>query len=486
MKKILCLFLSISMLVCIGGCQSKSTEETGIANTLEVTVDAEKEYLENLPEKDYDGYEFTVLCTTQTENFYNVSEYNADLIESSVYSRNVTVKDKYNVDFWFESLNGNRGGMSDFQSRVRNATMSGSGGYDAVVAQCYYMLPLASEGHLRNLNDSDYFHFDMPWYNDNINKNGVINGKLYGASGSYIMSQISYAMGMFFNKVYYENNQFEDDLYELVRNKEWTYEKLYQMSADYYVDSNNNTVRDESDIFGYVYHLHGIEASIVGSDCPIVEFDSSGMPNIDNYYDQHLIDVFEDYFRYYNNSRGVWLNKPDAGPTTSLGEGRALFASAQLGMMVDCAQLRNSSYEYGIVPMPLYDTEQEDYFSYTMRWELFYIPSNVDFERSAIVLEYLNYTSEKIVVPAYWETALNERAADTSDDSQMLHLIKDTLYYDFASFFGMEMGGIYRDPTGVGGIPTLIENGNSGIASWWNSGKEKFSSSLDDIIKKYS
>ena len=326
----------------------------------------------------------------------------------------------------------------------------------------------------------------MPWYNANINKNGVINGNLYGASGSYIMSQISYAMGMFFNKVYYENNQFEDDLYELVRNRQWTYEKLNQMAADYYVDSNNNTLRDENDIYGYVYHLHGIEASIVGSDCPIVEFDENGTPTIDNYYDQHLIDVFEDYFKFYNNSRGVWLNKPDAGPTTYLGDGKALFASAQLGMMVDCPQLRNSSFEYGIVPMPLYDEAQEDYLSYTMRWELFYIPSNVDFERSAIVLEYLNYTSEKTVVPAYWETALNERAADTSNDSEMLHLIRDTLYYDFASFFGMEMGGIYRDPTGVGGIPTLIENGNSGIASWWNSGRDKFAASLEDIIKKYS
>ena len=202
MKRLLCLILTVSMLACAVSCQSKGDEETETENTTAVTVDAEKEYLDNLPDRDYGGYEFTVLCTTQTENFYNVDEYSADLIETSVYSRNVNVEEKYNIGFWFESLNGNRGGMGDFQSRVRNATMSGSGGYDAVVAQCYYMLPLASEGHLRNLNDSEYFHFDMPWYNDNINKNGIINGKLYGASGSYIMSQISYAMGMFFNKVY--------------------------------------------------------------------------------------------------------------------------------------------------------------------------------------------------------------------------------------------------------------------------------------------
>ncbi len=485
MRRLLCGFLLLLLSVgLISGCHTEGV--SGDTTTGEQTTEPGTEEIV-FPERDYGNFEFKVLCTTQTENFYNVEENQEELIPSAVYVRNSMAQERYAVSFWFDSLNGNRGGMSDFQSRVRSATLAGEGkGYDAVVAQCYYMLPLATEGILQDLNSSGYLNLDRSYYNANINGNGVINGKLYGASGSYIMSQISYAMGMFFNKNLYANQQYEDNLYDLVRNREWTYEKLREMTANYYVDANENDSRDEGDQYGYVYHLHGIEASIVGSDCPIVEYDTDGTPSIDNYYDAHLLEVFEAYFKYYNNSRGVWLNKPDWGPTESLGEGKALFASAQIGMMVDCEPLRNSSYDYGILPMPLFDSEQETYYSYTMRWELFYIPTNADFERSAIILDYLNYASEEKVVPAYWETALNKRAADSSDDSEMLHLIRDTLYYDFASFYGMEMGGIYRDPTGTGGIPTLIEDGNSGIAAWWQSGKERFAQCLKDILQKYS
>ena len=97
MKKLLCLLLAVSSLMCIAGCRSKDTE--GQKETVAVTVDAEKEYLANLPERDYSGYEFTVLCTTQTENFYNIAEYNSELIPSAVYSRNLSVQEKYDISF---------------------------------------------------------------------------------------------------------------------------------------------------------------------------------------------------------------------------------------------------------------------------------------------------------------------------------------------------------------------------------------------------
>ena len=165
---------------------------------------------------------------------------------------------------------------------------------------------------------------------------------------------------------------------------------------------------------------------------------------------------------------------------------RDFFASAQLGVMVDCAELRGSQYEYGVVPHPLFDEEQDNYLTYTMRWELFYIPLNANSERSAIITDYLNYTTEKIVVPAYWETALNSREADAPDDSEMLHLVRDSLYYDFATFYTDELGGIYHGPTGKGGIVELIKNNNEGLSQWWRSNKTKFQTSLENVLTNYS
>ena len=493
MKRFITLFLATCMLLSLVACSNGKEDETDdVGNmTVAVTEDAEKVYLENLPERDYDGYEFMLLCTTQTENFYNIDTdtMNDSGINKSVYERNIMVEDKYGVEFVYDSLSGNRNDQKAFASRVTNSAMAGAEGYDLVVAQCYYMLPLAASGILADLNTSEYLHWDMPWYSSDINDNGIINGKLYGASGSYVMSQISYAMAMFYNKQFYANEKFEEgDIYELVRNKQWTFEVFNKMSKNYYTDVDNSQDKNDGDIFGYVYNWHGIEASVVGSDVPIVEFDADGMPTIDNYYNERTIEVFNAYFDYYNYSKGVYGGVNiygDSKPTEVLGGGKALFASAQLGMMVDCAQLRGSEYDYGVVPMPLFDEEQENYLTYTMRWELFYIPTNVDFERSAIVLEYLNYTTDKVVVPEYWNEALSTQQANTEEDSEMLALIKDRLYYDFTSFYGMEMGGIYRDPAGNGGIITLIEQGNSKLSSWWNSNVDTFRTSLDSVIENY-
>lgn len=487
MKRIILLILTLGMLLSLTACADKEDIVDDTVSTVEVTDDAEKAYLESLPERDYGGQDFNILCTTNTEGFYKVQEMSSESIPNSVYKRNVAVEDKYGVKLVYESMEGNRSGSNAFQTRVHNSVMASDDGFDLIVGQCYYMLPLAAEGSLMNLKETEYLHWDMPWYSSNINDNGIINGKLYGASGSYIMSQISYAMGIFFNKQMYADQNFaEGDIYELVRNKEWTYEVFYGMCADFYSDLNNSGQSDDGDLFGYVYNVHGIEASIVGSDCPIVEYDAQGTPTIDNYYNDHLIDVFTSYFDFYNYSAGVKGYSGDDDPTIQLGAGKALFANAQLGMMVDCAQLRSSQYDYGIVPVPMYDSEQENYLTYTMRWELFYIPTNADMEKSSIILEYLNYTTEKHVIPAYWDEALNLRAADAPDDSEMLYLIRDCLYYDFASFYGMEMGGIYRDPTGQGGIVTLIEQENDGLSGWWSSGVSSFKLRLKQVIKNYS
>jgi hypothetical protein len=49
----------------------------------------------------------------------------------------------------------------------------------------------------------------------------------------------------------------------------------------------------------------------------------------------------------------------------------------------------------------------------------------------------------------------------------------------------MEMGGIYRDPTGQGGIITLIEKGDDGLSGWWSSGRNSFKLRLKQVIKNY-
>ena len=477
MKKFLFLALIFCMVLPLAACGGKDDDGTQTTPPGQDSQGTGDTYLDSLPSVDYDMYEYQVLCTTQTEGFYNVTVEDQDPVSSSVYERNAAVEAKYNVIFKYTSMDGNNTGKEAFATAIRTSCQLDKG-YDLIVGQQYYCLPAATEGNLHDLATSQYLHWDEAWYSPKINENASVNGKIYGASGSYIMSQISYAMATFYNKELWDALNTGDDLYQQVRDYEWTYEKLYEFTANYFTDTDQNNAKGDGDVFGYVYNTHGVAASIAASDTPITTRNADGSMTILDYYTPHLVSVFEDYFDYYNNSLGVYRRSDDFGPAIMLASGNAMFACAQLGVMNDCTELKNSSYHYGVLPMPLYDEEQSEYFTYTMRWELFYVPSNADLDRSTIILEYLNYTSEKYIIPAYWEEALTLRAADDEQDSEMMYIVRDALWYDFVTFFNHEIP--MRDA-----VASQINNGSTRLSSWWNSNKDILEANLQSVLEKY-
>ena len=478
MKKLLLMMLVLCMVLPLAACKGKGNN--GGASTTpsgDVSQGTGDAYLDSLPSRDYGTYEFQVLCTTQTKGFYDVTAEDKDPISEAVFRRNAAVEDRYNVIFKHTPLDGNKTGEKEFATTIRTSCNMDKG-FDLIVGQQYYCLPAATEGNLQDLSNSQYIHWDEDWYSSKINENASVNGKTYGASGTYIMSQISYAMATLYCKELWDALDTDIDLYQLVRDKKWTYEVLYEYSANYFTDTDQNGTKGDSDVFGYVYNAHGVAASIAASDTPITTRKADGTMTILDYYNPHLVEVYDDYFDFYNNSLGVFRRSDDFGPAIMLSGGKALFACAQLGAMNDCTELKNSEYHYGVLPMPLYNENQSEYFTYTMRWELFYIPRNADLERSSIVLEYLNYTSEKHVIPSYWDEALTLRAADSDQDSEMMYVVRDALWYDFVTFFNHEVP--LRDAAA-----SQINNGSTRFSSWWGQNKDLMEGKLQDVLMKY-
>lgn len=467
------LCMGLTSVACSTG--SKNPQNTGTSEEVSLSGDP---YLDNLPIRDYNQADFHILCTTQTAPFYDVNEEdNGDPVQQSVFSRNSAVCAKYGIVLKHKQLDGNMTGREAFATEIRTSVQADTG-YDLIVGQNYYCLPIAAEGNLRDLAVSPYLHWDEEWYSQKINDNAVVNGKIFGASGTYIMSQISYAMATFYNKELWLQEEHTEDLYQLVRDKEWTYERLYEFVAGQFRDENHNNNIDKDDHFGYVYNAHGVAASIAASNLPITTKDENGNLTVLEYYSPRLVDVFDSYYSFYNDLVDVYRMSNDFDPAVMLGGGKTLFGCAQLGVLNDCAELKNSEYHIGVLPMPLYDESQTDYVTYTMRWELFYIPTNADFERAAIILEYLNYMSEEIIIPAYWEKALNQRAADAPQDSEMMYIVKDALWYDFVTFFNHRIP--MRDA-----VASLINNRNNRIANWWSSNKDTYQQNLEDVLADY-
>ena len=111
--------------------------------------------------------------------------------------------------------------------------------------------------------------------------------------------------------------------------------------------------------------------------------------------------------------------------------------------------------------------------------ELVYIPSNANFERSCIIAEYLNYVSYTEFLPAFWDVALEIRAASTADDSQMLALIRETSTLGFDEIWC----GFFNSASNV--VPNLVMKNNKNINSQWRAAKDSLGESLEILYETF-
>ena len=90
--------------------------------------------------------------------------------------------------------------------------------------------------------------------------------------------------------------------------------------------------------------------------------------------------------------------------------------------------------------------------------------------------------SHSLVIPAYWDTAMTVRGADTVDDAEMLNIIRDNLYYDFVTVFKGSMSGL-SDAVG-----NLINSstGKLRLAGWWGTNSGIYTKALADTLATFS
>ncbi len=484
MKKITLMLLVLVLLLSAVACTPKDVPATDpTPDNTPNDIDEYKDYLDALEVKDYNGKDYNVLSTTQTREFYVVEEENV-LLNETIVIRDNDVQKRYNMKLKYNVMDGNQSGATAFTTRIRGAALaSGGETFDLVLGQNYYCMSLASEGLWTDLSSIGQLQWDREWYHDNINKSAVISGKQFGGSGEYLMSQTSSSMCLLYNKTLYESNKYEEDIYQLVRDRQWTYEKMNIMVTGLYQDINRSTTRDSEDTYGFLGNSHTVNSIIVGGNCPIASYNDDGTVTVENYYSDRLVNVFNYLFAFFNENPAVRCATStdsdfpsnvnvDTFSVYMLANGKTLFASTWMGNLAGSEDLKNSSDSIGVVPNPLYDTDQEEYVTYNMRWEMFYIPANADAEYSATILEYLNFTSMRYMLPQYYDNALQLRGADDTADAEMLRIVHDSMYYDFVTVFSQELGGL-RDA-----VAYLIKQNDNGLSSWWGNNSTSYNTTL--------
>lgn len=393
-----------------------------------------------------------------------------DLVGDMIYDRTAWLEENFGIVMGCEYLA--HGG--EFITRVSTMVGTNSQDYQMVDYFAFGAQKLMGQEYFLNMTDIEYIDFEDPWWVDSaIDALSLGNYVEFAASDMLLLDKGATTL------VYYNIGMAEDlgidDLYDLVRNNEWTIDALAEY-AELALKDNGDDNWDHNDIWGISNGDDPVHNLYIGSGYKFIAKDEDG-----EFYYQYrteeettdvMIDILEKvmYADWYWNS---WI-KRDLGSDyqPKFSEGKALFS---FGKAKNCIELKTMKENYGVLPIPMYDTNQDQYYSQVSNYHdsLFAIPMSAVGKTEIIgaAIELMSYYSYYNIYDNFFETIIQNRGTRDAESKEMLGLIFSTRTYDM---------GLLYDPVGISDkVLRYTNTGETGVISYWDG----FASQLEEAIK---
>ncbi len=496
MKKLLCLLL-IPLIFATGAliaCDTDSVEESRAAvESVPQEESKQEKYVADIPEDvDFKGRTFTFYTTeaiegTMSEILYNEvitgNESISERVNEAIRERNRLVEEALNIEIKeiFLLDYGRRNNL--FINNIRSGVQAGIAEYDVIMPCLYDAATLAADNYLYDLNSEvPYLDTTQPWWEQSFNQELTINNKLYFTVGDIGIVNKSASAVIMFNKNIVENNSLESP-YDLVKNNKWTMDKAFSMAKTISIDQNEDGKITYHDSMGWSGQLDDMWHLFYSSGEKIANIGADGYPQL-SMYNARSVDVIEkvltlvqdkEHYLSANDFFGE-SNYPLQLTIKPFLEGRCLFFSARL---YETDNLRDMEEDFGIIPLPMYDENQDRYYTLVNPWSsnCFAIPKSTayaDLEFIGIVLEALGAESKNLVHPAYYDVALKYQRARDDESIEMLDIIFSTR--------GCDIGLLYSWGELDEALHTIASLSPGSFTSTYQGREEKAKSELQETV----
>ena len=307
-----------------------------------------------------DGYESKVLLRLEGYEWSNpdiVAEENTgERLNDAVYNRNLWLEETYGFTI-------TAGYSSGDANELKTLAAAGDDVYDMAFPQARAAASMAQSGILTDLNAVAYLDFDNPAWSRMFIDMLQIDGKLYYAAGDISVNSSQAVMGILFNKQMTSDYHISDP-YELVRNGDWTLDQFSTMCSAAAKDLNGDGNMNADDQWGLI--LQTSKGGIVmyyGCGEHLADLDENELP----YWSvgrERSVDVYNRVQSILYESASCY-ECADYDTLSLFSEGHSLFLQVAL---FHVNTLRQSETDFGILPMPKYDTEQKEYVQSADGW----------------------------------------------------------------------------------------------------------------------
>ena len=349
-----------------------------------------------------------------------VEGVNGDVMNDAVYERNMFLEEKYNIKIVAaEDTTGN------VKKAVQTNVLANDATYDIYMPTTEHSFALAMEGLFYEIDNIPYVDIDKPWWMGETLANLSILNDNYFLLGDIAFSNFIASSSITFNQVMATENNVPD-MYQLVRDGKWTIEKMHEICVQVTRDLDGDGDIDNSDQWGSSLSNFVWQPIYFGSGYNFIEKDADDVPYLvwDN---ERNMAIIERMTAFLNDGNGVLVSQQHSDwkvdNRKNFMESRSLFRVEQL---YGLAQIKEAEFEYGILPAPKYDEEQEFYYSYVhpKQSQAICIPiTNTRLELTGAILDDAAYQSYQTIRPAYYDVTLQGKLARNEDTLEMLDIM---------------------------------------------------------------
>lgn len=485
MKKIMIWLLILVTLASSAACgdpkDEKTDETTTAAGVTDTSAEIETETVfkafDTLELKNYGGYEFDILYT-QTERFYtdfHAPELNGAILNDAIFERNLKVEEALDV-----KINIKWQSYSQVNADLQTQVQADSYDYDMYGGH-KTSLTLSYSGYLYNFYNMEDIDLSQEWWDQDWLASMSYADSIHTLVGDMCISHLLLVQAMTFNKKLFDDNSLEYP-YELVREKKWTYDALYNYIKDYTADVNGDgQITWESDRYGLTgWGTESGYSTFYGSAFSFITKTPDDKYKME-FNAERLTAIMDKVFSIWYTANSYFNNTGSGSehhkPFMIFKEDRALLCDVALCKIGSF--LSDMESDYGILPEPMFDENQKDYNSYTgYSIPLIMVPVNCpDPGRTGKVMEALCTASYDDVVPDMYEIVTMVKNARDAESSEMIRIIIRTKAFDPAHWYTISGYGTFsRD---------IIATGNKNFASMLKTYEKVAEKNLESIIKSY-
>ena len=360
-----------------------------------------------------------------------VKDADGTILNDAVYKRNTTLSEKYGIAF--EEI---ESGNVTFRNDVGNRIATGDTSYQALYMGLADAANAAQLGYLQDMTSMENINLEGKWWTQSSNEAWSIGNKQYFATGAITTVDDRAIRTMYFNKTMLADLQLKS-VYDLVYDNEWVYEKFFE-----YAEAAK---KDDGDGIPTLLDTYGASAQTtfgfmmtMASGEMLTQKDADDMIVLVAADNTRFIDVVTYLTDKVAKNDGIYLGAD--------GDIRELFGNGQSLLWAEVLEhaytmRMNYDINFGIVPMPKFTAEQENYHQYTTGYctTVVCFPTTTKgaaLDMATFVVEAMAIESVETIVPAYYDICLKGRYADDAESAAMLDIITTNVSSDYAEILG--------------------------------------------------